>query len=217
MKYLILIKLLTFVVCGNLWAAPHEDAPAKKSEDDVMVRTPSVQTVENMAVTQPPMVPLRTNDVDRVMDRRDFFYNHKQSIDLHGGVMYSISDSSEDPDNLNAIFGFGWLLKGDGLMRWEVQADLAFVGYGHVSVLRRRIYNGSGAFRPYYRYGGTLLLDPDKEFAAFSDYESYTLRAGGGFEFTRRDPESHRLDLDLIVGIEDMAVIFTYGLAFGIN
>ena len=130
--------------------------------------------------------------------------------------MLALVDSTEDdPDKeseiLNYLLGFYWELPDRLGPKWEVGAAWTTMSLGHVNVMRKHIYNEKGAFRPFYRYGITLKIDPDEELATASNIENYLLRVGIGLEDIIKPPRSVRMDLDMAAGEEDFWVMFHYG------
>ena len=99
--------------------------------------------------------------------------------------------------------------------KWELGADLSFVGHGHVHVSRRTIYNEKGAFRPYYELGIMHKVVPDEKFASLSNWDNYLFRFGIGLSNILHPPKSVQLELEVAVGPEDVLAFFSYGYAWG--
>lgn len=210
--FLFFLTLVLFQPAG--FASPHNEAPPDQTEK--VDETPVDQSVTDRISITPVAPPKTTDEYSRAFSREDYFYNHRKAITVHGGFVFGFQDSSDDEDLVNGIIGVSYLLPWNTRIKTEVGADLSFVGNGHFTIMRRRIYNDKSAYRPYYRYGLMLISDPDDKLAFISDWDRYLARAGVGFEDSRWPSKSLRVELEFAVGTKDVLGLFSLGYVWGI-
>ena len=213
------LTILTFVLWPMaLLAAPHSEAPESIS-DEPQAESGDPELLQNTTLTGIPKKEGRLETFIERFNRKDYYHAYRQNLYPHVGAVLALVDSTEDdPDKnseiLNYLLGFYWELPKKLSPKWEVGAAWTSMSLGHLNIMRKHIYNEKGAFRPFYRYGITLKIDPDEELATASNSENYLLRVGVGLEDIIKPPRSVRLDLDIAAGQEDFWVIFHYGYSF---
>jgi hypothetical protein len=212
---LVLVALFIFLSAPWASATPHFDAPTGSQEtlEESVVINP--EQVDNLSITTVPNKKASVDDFVTRFNKRDYFYPYRQELELHVGSVFGIQDSSDDPDLVNVLLGFNYLLPSEASPKWEFGADLSTVGHGHVHGVRRIIFNEKGSFRPYYEYGLMHKFVPDEEFASFSNWENYLLLASVGLADIMLPPRSVQVELQLAVGTEDVLFMFTFGYAWG--
>jgi hypothetical protein len=205
------------LVCVEAAGAPHGDAPRP---EDIEAEAPAGETespliLDNTSITVPP-TRSRFEEYMQKFNRRDYYHSFRQSIYVHLGAIVALENST-DYDHLMALSsGFMWQPRKQFSPKWEVGAAWSMMGVGQIVGMRKHIYNEKAAFRPFYKYGVTLKIDPDEQSANVSDFENYMLRAGVGLESILKPPRSVRLDLDVALGQDDLWILFQYGYAWGL-
>lgn len=208
-----------FCVAINLSvAAPHFDAPTKSnhSEESEVVRSGDKEVSENLAITPAPA--LERNVVRNLIlkyNKSDYYYSYKTELEVHGGVIFGILDSSDDKDFINYVLGFNYLLPPQTSLRWSLGADLSTVGQGHLHFAKRKVYNEKGAFRPFYEMGIMHKVVPSEKMATISNVENYLLWGAVGFSDIRRPPKSVQCQIQGALGIKDFLIMVTYGYSWG--
>ncbi len=210
--FAIILTLVLFPVSS--FASPHSDAPQDQTE--TVDESPVDPLIKDRVVITPVKATGAMEEYSRQFSRENYFYNHREALTLHSGMIFGFRDSSGDPDLINGMIGVSYLLPWNRMPKTEVGADLSLVGNGHLTVMQRKIFNYQGSFRPYYRYGLMLIGDPHHKLAGISDWEKYLGRAGVGFEDIRKPSQSFRIELEVAAGMKDLLGIFSIGYVWGL-
>lgn len=211
-----LAVFLTLVLLQSISvASPHKEAPRDQTEtiEDQPV-DPAV--LNGISITPVKANPKAFDEYSRVFSKENYFYRHKKAITVHAGTFYATEDSTGHDDKFNGLLGVSYLFPWKGMMKTEAGVDLTFIGHGFVTVMQRRIHNENSGFRPYYRYGVMLNIDPDDKLAAVSDWKTYLGRVGIGFEGIQKPSQSLRVELDFAAGAQDLMGLFSVGYVWGI-
>jgi hypothetical protein len=215
--FLTLVVVANFAFISSLaFANPHTEAPEIK-DAKVEPSGPAPEPYRNdlMSVTPVGEPPQTMSEYSRSFSKSEYFYPYRQTLTPRVGLIFGLRDASDEDDIMNVLLGFNYLVKRDKSPQWEVGADLSLASAGHINIMKRRIYNERGSFRPYYKYGVSHKFITDEKFASISNWENYMARAGLGFEDILRPPRSLRLELEAAIGPEDIFIIFTYGYSYG--
>lgn len=206
--------VMTSISIKSALAAPHTDGPdPKKAEDPDQIASP--EKLENVTLTPAPP-PRSVGAFVARFNRDDFLYSYKQELILHFGVVFGFKDSSNAKEIINPIAGFDYILPRPFSPKFEMGADISpLANRGHLWFMQRHIANEKGSFRPYYSYGLMNNVNPDEQFASFSNGQNYLARVAVGFENIVRPPKSAVVELVLAVGAQDMFALFTYGTSWG--
>lgn len=214
---LVVIALTCFGLPVGVMAAPHFDAPSAAARESAEIQgaesDPTV--IENMSVTNAPPEKNLSEKVGSRFDKANYFYPYRKELEFHLGTVFGIRDSSESDDLMNFLLGFNFLLPKEASPKWEIGADLTTSGYGHAHIAKRVIHNEKGSFRPYYEYGVLHKFVPDEKFASLSNWENYLLLVSVGLGDIVQPPRSVQIELQAVVGLEDILVMFTYGYTWG--
>lgn len=209
--------ILTLVGTAG-WAAPHGDAPASTdpASENQNIETEDPNLIENTSITEVPPATGRLNEFVQKFDRQNYYHAYRQSLFAHLGAVIALKDST-DSDSLMAIAaGFLWQPRKEFSPVWEYGATWVSSGLGQIVATRKHVINEKGAFRPFYKYGAALKIDPDEQAANLVDFQNLMLRIGMGLENTLKPPRSVRMDLDLVIGQDDFWIVFLYGYSWGV-
>lgn len=219
---LVVGSLFLIGVVDHALAKPHYDSPkGVEREDEIASDATSVPSENsnerdaNLAITQPPEKNFVVDELVTKFNKSTYFYPYRQEFELHLGAVFGIRDSSDDKDLMNVLMGFSYMLPRLESPKWKVGADLSGVGHGHLHVVRRKIFNEKGSFRPYYDMGVMHKFVPDEKMASLTNWDNYLARFGVGFADILKPPRSVQLELNVAAGTKDFLVMFTYGYAWG--
>ena len=153
------------------------------------------------AVHASPAPPIRLQTTQDV----EYFYRYRKAFAVRGGT-----SDARDP---GPLFGFLYLFSNENLKSFEAGADLIRNGNG---VLHVSIFNLSGRdrFRWFHKYGVGLRIVAEDRLATFLRLKHWTLRAGGGFEFSLQDRVALRADLEALGSVERLDAQGSLGLSF---
>lgn len=211
-----LAVFLTLVLLESISvASPHKEAPRDQTET-VEDQPVDPALLNGVAITPVPVNPKAVDEYSRAFSKENYFYKHKKAITAHAGTFYGFEDSSGNGDTFNSLIGVSYLFPWKGPTKTEAGVDLTFIGHGFVTVMQRRIHNENSSFRPYFRYGVMLNIDPDDKLAAVSDWKTYLGRVGIGFEDTGTPSQSLRIEFDVAAGAQDLMALFSVGYVWGI-
>lgn len=215
-RNLLFLTLVLAVSHKTAWSKTHEDAPPAKtiSEDFEQVEV-DPQKVENISISESHQNALIPDALITKFNKENYYHPYRQEINVHGGVVLGVQDSSDDKDLMNVLIGFSYMLPKIESPKWVAGADLSFVGHGHFYLVRRFIYNEKGSFRPFYHYGVMHKYVPEDKFASLSNWDNYLVRLGVGLADIIKPPKSVELELNVAAGTEDVLVMFTYGYSWG--
>jgi hypothetical protein len=214
-----ILTLVVLLISCIVHSTPHLDAPTSPAPESAEEESASDAVTrlgqrENISITEVPQ-KMTIDEFANRFNKRDYYYSYRQELEVHVGTVFGIQDSSDDTDLVNALLGFSYLLPNDVSPKWELGANLSFVGHGHIHGVRRHIYNEKGSFRPYYEYGLMHKFVPDEKMASFSNWENYMALATVGLSDIQSPPRSVQVELQLAVGAEDVLAMFTFGYAWG--
>lgn len=210
--------LILTLVGVQTWSAPHSEAPVSKDPNanttNYEVEEPTL--LDNTSITEVPPSKQQFQEFVQAFNRRDYYHSYRQSIYAHLGAVIAVQDSTDYDHLMSLSAGFMWQPNKQFSPMWEYGATWTYMGLGHIVAVRKHVYNEKGAFRPFYKYGVTLKIDPDEQGANLADFKNYLARVGIGLENILKPPRSVRMDLDLAVGQEDIWILFQYGYAWGL-
>ena len=216
--YAVAILLFLTLVGTGAFASPHDDAPppTDKAAETQDIDTEDPVLLENTSITEVPVRSGRMQEFVQRFDRQNYYHAYRQSVTAHLGSVIALKDSTDSDSLMSIAAGFLWQPKKQFSPMWEYGATWVSSGLGQILATRKHVTNEKGAFRPFYKYGVGLKIDPDEQAANLVDFDNLMLRAGVGLENILKPPRSVRMDLDLVIGKDDMWIVFLYGYSWGI-
>jgi len=82
----------------------------------------------------------------------------------------------------------------------EVGFDLKSESHGLLHIGYKWVFHHNSAFRPYFKAGPTVIMNPNEQLGTFLKPENYQARLAGGFEKLLKVPMSLRFDLEAALG-----------------
>ncbi len=146
----------------------------------------------------PPVTPQATQDAE-------YFYRYRNAITIRAGA--------EDARDPGPLLGFFCLFSTKNLRSFEAGADLVRDSNG---VLHFSVFNLSGRdrFRWFHKYGIGIRVVAEDRLATFLRLKHWTLRGGGGFEYSLQDRMSLRVDLEALASTQKLDAQGSVGLSF---
>lgn len=162
----------------------------------------SAEEIERARAVHPsPAPPVRLQTTQDA----DYFYRYRKAFTVRGGA--------SDTRAPGPLMGFLYLFPTENLTSFEAGADLVRDGNGvlHISVFN---LSGRDRFRWFHKYGVGLRIVAEDRLATFLRLKHWTLRAGGGFEFSVQDRIAIRADLEALGSVEKLDAQGSLGLSF---
>lgn len=135
----------------------------------------------------------------------EYFYRYRNALTIRGGM-----EEARDP---GPLLGFLYLFSTKNLRSFEAGADLIRDSNG---VLHFSVFNLSGRdrFRWFHKYGLGIRVVAEDRLATFLRLKHWTLRAGGGFEYSLQDRMALRFDLEALASTQKLDAQGSVGLSF---
>lgn len=135
----------------------------------------------------------------------EYFYRYRNALTIRAGA-----EEARDP---GPLLGFFYLFSTKNLRSFEAGADLVRDSNG---VLHFSVFNLSGRdrFRWFHKYGVGIRVVAEDRLATFLRLKHWTLRAGGGFEYSLQDRMSLRFDLEALASTQKVDAQGSVGLSF---
>ncbi len=140
-----------------------------------------------------------------------YHYPFLQSSSPRLGLLINPSDSL----NADFTFGFTYLFPEYNSPHWEIGFDMTTDATAFIHLAKRHIFYERKPFRPFYKYGLGLLLEPKKNMAGLVELQNYHARVSIGLEDSLDAPMSARVELEVIAAQPNLLVSLNIGFSWG--
>lgn len=124
-----------------------------------------------------------------------------------------IPDLIRDESEVPLLFGFSYTSYQEHFA-WEGSFDSLTNSQGYFGVLARKMFFTDETVRPSLKAGVNLNAKSRERLATVSNWVNYALRLGLGLEEDQTKTRALRLDLEMLMGEEDQALLLTFGSAW---
>ena len=192
---LVLVALSSTLVSSSAFAAketpsPDLNEPEQQKEPATHVDEFTRQSVD--IVVPPP--------IDRLALQREetaYFHPYRYGLTVYIGQLTdtAATNISDNSSSTPQMAGVQYLWRAKSGVNYEAGADLFTDGTGSLQIARRYIM-GQDAFRPYWKWGVGLWINPPDQLAAFVNFGHLRLLGAGGFEYHLFGHSSVRLEVE---------------------
>lgn len=217
----ILRFFLTFVASSSLVSLAYpgnSQVSPKQAADKVYVKPSKKKSFDedNMSLAAPEKVHQLTKE-DKASERGIYYYHiYESSINFRWALSLDVKNVAEETLNVASIYGFSYTLPNQYSPQWELGFDYINSSSSFVTVRKKWTFNEKGAFRPFYSFGLVHKWMSDEQMASFTNWKNYLFLGTIGIEDVIEKPNSVRLELTGLVGINDIQLLLSLGWALGI-
>lgn len=209
MMHRFVLAFLTFVLISPLSAGAAPQVNPSMQEPKPEESSPADSSATNldsqqMVISTPPE-PIKKVETYE-------YYPYKQSISPRIGIIFD-SDLMKE-HKFPYLLGFLYMLPRRRSPQMEAGADILSDSRGQLHFGLRNILYERQYFRPYFRAGISLEVEPDDQLAAAVDFENYQLRFSLGFEDVVKLPMSARFEIEGSISSTDQTLYLVGGYSW---
>jgi len=154
----------------------------------------------NLMIRENPPPPTRSREAAR-------YYHYRQALSPR--ILGGITTDSEDSSAYGVGIAYQWPKVSSPYA--EIGADVVTPFGGYLNFGVKHVFFERNFFRPNFIWGLSHELVAREKLATFTNIDNYYARISVGFERVTQLPQSFRLEVQAMVGIEKILVLLGIG------
>lgn len=199
---LTIIWILQTIVLMQSFASPGNKLTPEKSSVNANEKIIHEISKEDVNITDVSVPAVKEQSIK--------YYPFLNSGSPRLGILFN-SENIKEPSYL---LGFTYMFPKYKSPQIEIGFDLLNNNTGFLQISKRYIINERQYFRPYYKWGGAILMMPETKLAGLFAIQNYYLRLSVGLEDLLKPPMSVRIELEASIGAK-LYFALNFGYSWG--